>query len=89
MDVLSAHNECLPAVSVLICTRNRRAWLAALLKDLRAQRYPGAVQIVVVEETDDTQPVEGVDYVPHPVRNLGLGFARNLALRHARHEIVV
>jgi GT2 family glycosyltransferase len=63
--------------------------LDALLKDLRRQDYGGDVQIVVVEETDDPRPVEGVDYVPHPVRNLGIAHARNLALDRARHDLIV
>ncbi|RME57937.1 glycosyltransferase family 2 protein, partial [Candidatus Parcubacteria bacterium] len=76
-------------VSVLICTRGRRDMLDALLEDLRRQDYDGDVQIVVVEETDDPRPVEGTDYVPHPVRNLGIAHARNLALEHARHNLIV
>ncbi len=63
--------------------------LDALLEDLRRQDYDGDVQIVVVEETDDPRPVEGADYVPHPVRNLGIAHARNLALAHARHDLIV
>ncbi|MDQ7011493.1 MAG: glycosyltransferase [Mariprofundaceae bacterium] len=77
------------SVSVLICTRERRKMLDALLADLRTQDYQGEIQIVVVEETDDPRPPEGVDYVPHPVRDLGIAHARNLALKHARHELVV
>ncbi len=60
-----------------------------LLADLRRQDYDGEVQIVVVEETDAPRAPEGVDYVPHPVRNLGIAYARNLALEHARHALVV
>lgn len=63
--------------------------LDALLADLRDQDYQGEIQIVVVEETDDPRSPESVDYVPHPVRDLGIAHARNLALKHARHEIVV
>ncbi len=79
----------LPPISILICTRDRRAMLAQLLQDLRKQDYPAAVQIVVVEETDAPAPIAGVEYVPHPVRNLGIAHARNLALAHARHDLVV
>ena len=76
-------------VSILVCTRDRRDMLDRLLADLRAQNYAGNMQTVVVEETDDPRLPPGVDYVPHPVRNLGIAFARNLALEHASHDLVV
>ncbi len=60
-----------------------------LLADLRTQDYQGYIQIVVVEETDDPHPPEGVDYVSIPVRNRGMAFARNTALEHARHDMIV
>ena len=63
--------------------------LDALLADLRAQRYMGNIQIVVIEETDEPRPLCGVDYVPIPVQNLGIAFARNIALANARHDTVV
>jgi len=78
-----------PLISILVCTRNRRDMLGALLSDLRKQDYDGEMQIVVVEETDDPRPPEGVDYIPHPMKNLGIAYARNLAVAHAEHEIVV
>jgi GT2 family glycosyltransferase len=77
-----------PAVSVLICTRDRRDGLDALLADLRQQSYAGAIEIVVVEETDDPRPPDGVKYVPLPVRNHGIAYARNRALAAASHELV-
>lgn len=77
------------AVSVLVVTRDRRQMLDALLEDLRAQDYPAEVQIVVVEETEDPRPPKDVVYVPHPVRNLGIAHARNVALEHASHEVLV
>ncbi|MDQ6959167.1 MAG: glycosyltransferase family A protein, partial [Mariprofundaceae bacterium] len=78
-----------PAVVVLVCTRDRRAMLDALLADLRAQDYDGKHEIIVVEETDDPRPPEGVNYVPHPVLNKGIAFARNLAIEHAAHDLIV
>jgi len=79
----------LMAVSILVCTRDRREMLDALLADLRKQDYAGDVQIVVAEETDDPRSLEGVYYVPIPIRNRGIAFARNTALAHAAHEMIV
>lgn len=62
--------------------------LAELLADLHAQRFAGAFEIVVVEETDAPQPPEGVKYLPHPLLNKGIAYARNMALAHAAHELV-
>ena len=76
-------------VSVLICTRDRREMLDVLLADLQTQDYPGTIEIVVVEETDAPRPPEGVKYVPLPVKNHGIAYARNQAMVHASHELVV
>jgi len=77
------------AVSVLICTRDRREMLDMLLADLRRQRYDGEIEIVVVEEADQPQKPEGVKYVHLPVRNLGIAYARNWAVAEATHALVV
>jgi glycosyltransferase involved in cell wall biosynthesis len=63
--------------------------LANLLSDLFQQNYSGQVQIVVVEETDSPQTIDDVKHVPIPVRNRGIAFARNIALEHASHEVIV
>lgn len=77
------------SVSILICTRDRREMLDELLGDLRAQRYEGKTEIVVVEETDEPREPAGVTYLQLPVRNLGIAYARNRALATASHELVV
>jgi GT2 family glycosyltransferase len=46
-------------------------------------------EIVVVEETDHPTSIDGVKYVPHPMANRGIPYARNLALDHASNEILV
>jgi len=46
-------------------------------------------EIVVVEETDQPVPVEGVTYITHPQKSRGIPYARNLALKHVLGEIVV
>lgn len=63
--------------------------LDALLGDLRDQDYPGEAEIVVVEETSDPRPPEGVRYIPLPVQNRGIAYARNQAIAHASHELIV
>jgi GT2 family glycosyltransferase len=47
------------------------------------------IEIIVVEETDSPRPIAGVVYTSHPVRNRGIGYARNLALKHAKGSILV
>ncbi|GMR00097.1 MAG: hypothetical protein BMS9Abin18_0928 [Zetaproteobacteria bacterium] len=79
----------LPPVSILVCTRDRRAMLDTLLVDLHAQDYDGQYEITVIEETDDPRPIEDVNYVPHPVMNKGIAFTRNLAIKHAAHDLIV
>lgn len=77
------------AVSILIITRERREMLDRLLSDLADQDYLGAVEIVVVEETDSPRKIPGVVYVPHPILNKGIAFARNLSVQHASHDLLV
>ncbi len=77
------------SVSILIVTRDRREMLDALLSDLVAQDYRGTIEIVVVEETDTPREIAGVVYVPHPVRNRGIAYARNLSVQHASHDLLV
>ena len=62
--------------------------LDALLGDLRSQCYDGEVEIVVVEETGDPRPPDGVVYIPLPVHNRGIAYARNRAIAGAAHELV-
>jgi len=77
------------SVSILIITRDRREMLESLLADLHQQKFDGEYEIVVVEETDSPNAPEGVAYFPHPMRNKGIAFARNLALEHASHDVLV
>ncbi len=77
------------AISILVITRERPDLLANVLSDLRKQIFHGRYEIVVVEETDTPHAPEGVVYVPHPVKNLGIAYARNLSVAHASHDILV
>ena len=76
-------------VSILICSKNRRRMLETLVRELRQLNSDFSVEIVVVEETDAGDPIAGVKYVSHPLANRGIGYARNLALKHAAGDILV
>jgi len=79
-----------PAISVLICTRNRRADVARALASLRADGVERAgVEIVVIEETAEPAPLPGVRYVTLPVEGRGFAHVRNLAVRTARGRVLV
>jgi GT2 family glycosyltransferase len=78
-----------PFVSILICSKGRRDSLVVLIGTLRQMKSSHSSEIIVVEETDSPKELEGVTYVPHPVKNRGIPYARNLALKYAHGEIVV
>jgi glycosyltransferase involved in cell wall biosynthesis len=77
-------------VSILICTKGRRSLLGRLMTTIRKLDYPGkSLEIIVVEETNNPRPLRGVTYIPIPLKNFGIGYARNIALRYANKPIVV
>ncbi|MDX8388396.1 MAG: glycosyltransferase [Ghiorsea sp.] len=76
-------------VSILVITRGRPKLLARVLSDLKKQQYQETFEIVVVEETDTPIAPEGVIYVPHPMKNLGIAYARNLSVEHAQYDTLV
>ena len=41
-----------------------------------------------MEEGDSPQPLEGVEYIFLPRRDLGLGYARNTGVRNAKGDII-
>lgn len=84
----------LPAISVVLCTRERPDQLADALSSVLALDYPD-FEVVVVDNaprTDATASVvrrcadARVRYVEEPVP--GLSAARNTGLRQARHPVV-
>jgi cellulose synthase/poly-beta-1,6-N-acetylglucosamine synthase-like glycosyltransferase len=82
---------CLPSVSVVVVTKGNRRLVERAVESILKTDYPSRLrQIVVLEETDDPQPLqgEGVSYHAIPLRHLGVGYARNEALRFATHDIV-
>ena len=79
-----------PTVSVLICTRDRRADVERALASLRAAGVErDGVEIVVVEETADPQPIPGVRYVALPPEGRGFAHVRNRAVDAAKGSLLV
>lgn len=78
-----------PTISILICSRDRRADLETIVQDLRSMKTGWQFDIVIVEETDDPRPINDVRYIPHPVKNLGFPYARNLSIAQSTGDIIV
>jgi cellulose synthase/poly-beta-1,6-N-acetylglucosamine synthase-like glycosyltransferase len=76
-------------ISLLICSKDRGHQLRQLVSDLKGMHTKYPFQIIVVEETDKDVPIDGVEYVSHPVANRGIPFARNLAFERSKGEIIV
>jgi len=80
----------LPSVSILISTKDRRYDLNNALASIKELDYPKEkIEIVVVEETDKPEPIEGVKYIVIPREGRGFGYTRNIAIRNASNDIVV
>jgi glycosyltransferase involved in cell wall biosynthesis/peptidoglycan/xylan/chitin deacetylase (PgdA/CDA1 family) len=81
-----------PEQSILIITKDRQELFPQTVASVLAAVPEGAaVEIVVVDETDrplDHRFPETVRYIPIPVRHRGFGYARNLACRAARGDLV-
>ena len=56
---------------------------------LKARKGRGDIEIVVVEEGDMPQKIEGVKYIFLPRKNLGLGYARNTGVKNASGDIIL
>lgn len=87
------------AFSVVICTRNRAAFLAAAIRSVLEQQYPrDRTELLVIDNDsrDATRAVVeahlGAGEVPvsyHREPRLGVSFARNLGIERSRHEYIV
>ena|GEM_PF-680070 len=78
-----------PFVSVVVISRDRRCDLEKAVASLKLQDYPkDRLEIVIVEEGDYSNAMDGVNYIYLPRRNLGLGYARNTGVRNAKGEII-
>jgi GT2 family glycosyltransferase len=79
-----------PTVSVLICTKGRRADVARALTSLRADGVDReGVEIIVVEETARPETIPGVRYVPLPPEGRGFAYVRNVAVETAKGSLLV
>lgn len=83
-----------PALSVIVCTRDRPADLATCLESLLDLEYPGDLEVIVVDNApaDDRsarlvqERSSGVHYVRE--ERPGLNRARNRGVAQARYDIV-
>ncbi|PJB45652.1 MAG: hypothetical protein CO106_01310, partial [Deltaproteobacteria bacterium CG_4_9_14_3_um_filter_44_9] len=77
------------AISIAISTKDRRDDLAKLLASLERLDYPKEkIEMVVVEEADNPDPIEGVKYVFIPRLNKGYSYTRNVAVQNCSHEFI-
>ena len=83
-------------VSIIICTRNRAAYLSGTLKSLAAIKTPFEWEAVLVDSSsnrDTAELIASADHCDGRLRylykpGLGLGAARDAAWRYARGEIL-
>jgi len=81
-----------PKISIIIVSKLRHDLIQQAIACILQAEYPTEkCDIVVVEETDNPQPLETpcVSYHTIPLEHRGVGFIRNEALKFATHDIVV
>lgn len=80
----------LPHVSVVIISKNRTQSARQAVEKLKQIDYPPDMfEIVLLEETDSPSNLfSDISYHSMPVRNRGFAFARNEAVKHAKHDII-
>jgi GT2 family glycosyltransferase len=77
-------------ISVIVCSKDRRALLERAVATIRAcDELGAAAEIVVVEETDEPQPIPGTRYVQLTDRGRGFGHTRNVGVSSASGDILV
>lgn len=82
-------------VSVVICTRNRGSSVVATLDSVLANTHPGFEVVLIDQSTNDRteqaiQRFRGDERLRYIRSNeRGVGRARNVGLREARHELVL
>lgn len=78
-----------PTVSIVICTKDRDEDLKRAIASLKDLQYPPEkLEVVVVQETDDPQPMDGVEYIPIPQENRGMGYTRNIGVKNSSNDVV-
>lgn len=81
---------CASRISIIVCSKDRRASLERAVVAIReCDDLGSAAEIVVVEETDDPQPIPGTRYVQLTERGRGFGHTRNVGVSSARGDILV
>ena len=86
---INANNKELPPVSLIIITKDRRKDLSKCLSSLTSLEYPkDKLEIIVVEEADRPEIIQGVKYIHIPRENRGWGYARNIGIKNSSHEII-
>tara|TARA_R100000935_G_scaffold1517_1_gene4877 strand:+ start:58860 stop:59693 length:834 start_codon:yes stop_codon:yes gene_type:complete len=74
-------------ISIIIPTRNRPAYLKLLLQDIFNQDTKEAFEVIVVDQSDVPQPVEGCIYIP--LDSTGPCISRNTAVNNSKGDILV
>jgi GT2 family glycosyltransferase len=76
-------------ISIAVSTKDRRDDLSRLLISINKLNYPEhKIEIVVVEEGDNSRPIDGIKYVFIPRLDKGFGYTRNIAVSHCSHELI-
>jgi len=84
----------LPAMSVVVCTRDRPADLAICLDALSSMKYAGEIECIVVDNAPTTDAVAALVRDRYPdVRYVredrpGLDWARNRGIVEASHDVI-
>lgn len=80
----------LPTISVIICSKDRRKELNVAIDSVKKIDYPtNKLEIIVVEEADSPQVIEGIKYVFIPrKKEIDFGYPRNLGVKNAKNEII-
>ena len=85
-----APGAALGRISIIICTKDRRADLDRAVAAIAAGGAAGRpAELVIVEETDAPRPVPGATYVPIPRDGRGFGYARNRGIAAAGGDLLV
>ncbi|MEY2342339.1 glycosyltransferase family 2 protein [Acidithiobacillus sp. IBUN Pt1247-S3] len=85
-----------PAVSVLVAAYNEELAIADTLKSVLRQEYPGALEVIVVDDGSKDGTAAQVEAFDHPSLRLirqpingGKASALNAGLQHAQHGLVI
>ena len=81
--------EFCPFISVVICSKGRHTLLVKAVEYVKKCNYPvDKREVVVVEEGEKPNPIEGVKYVYLPLKHRGLGYSRNQGVKNCSGEII-